>query len=302
MPRDYINEIAAFLAVARERSFTKAAAQLGVTASALSHTIKGLEERLGVRLLSRTTRSVATTDAGERLRRRVGPLMEQIDAELDDLGALRETPAGNIRITCADAVIETVFRPKLAAFLQRYPDVHVELSMDYAFTDIVAEKFDAGVRIGEAVERDMVATRIGPDWRFSVVGSPAYFERRSPPATPHELTNHNCINMRLATGGGFLRWEFRSPEGRDLNLRVEGQVAFNTALSVLGAAIDGIGLGFVPQELAAPHVAAGRLAEVLVDWCPTIDGFHLYYPSRKRNSPAFAAFVEAMRYRNSPFE
>src|SRR3954453_14239684 len=211
MPRDQINEIAAFLAVARERSFTKAAAQFGITPSALSHTVKGLEERLGVRLLSRTTRSVATTDAGERLQRRVGPLMEQIDVELDDLRALRERPAGTIRITCTDAVIETVFRPRLAAFLHRYPDIHVELSMDYAFTDIVGQKFDAGVRIGEALERDMVATRIGPDWRFSVVGSPAYFERRSPPATPHELGNHNCINMRLATARGVLRSGFRPP-------------------------------------------------------------------------------------------
>jgi len=299
MPRDQINEIAAFLAVARERSFTKAAAQFGITPSALSHTVKGLEERLGVRLLSRTTRSVATTDAGERLQRRVGPLMEQIDVELDDLRALRERPAGTIRITCTDAVIETVFRPRLAAFLHRYPDIHVELSMDYAFTDIVGQKFDAGVRIGEALERDMVATRIGPDWRFSVVGSPAYFERRSPPATPHELGNHNCINMRLATAGGFLRWEFRSPEGRDLHLRVEGQAAFNTAMSVLGAAVDGIGLGYVPQEIAAPYLASAKLREVLVDWCQMIDGFHLYYPSRKRNSPAFAAFIEAMRYRGS---
>jgi DNA-binding transcriptional LysR family regulator len=299
MPRDQVNEIAAFLAVARERSFTKAAEQFGVTPSALSHTVKELEERLGVRLLSRTTRSVATTEAGERLQRRVGPLMEQISAELDDVGALRERPAGTIRITCTDAVIETVFRPRLAAFLQRYPDIHVELSMNYALTDIVGEKFDAGVRIGEDLERDMVATRIGPDWRFSVIGAPAYFERRSPPATPHELSNHNCINMRLATASGFLRWEFRSPEGRDLHLRVEGQASFNTALSVLDAAIDGIGLGFVPQELAAPYVADGRLAEVLVDWCPIIDGFHLYYPSRKGNSPAFAAFVEAMRYRVS---
>jgi DNA-binding transcriptional LysR family regulator len=256
-----------------------------------------LEERLGVRLLARTTRNVATTEAGERLRRRVGPLMEQISAELDDIGALRDRPAGTIRVTCADAVIETVFRPKLADFLQRYPDIHVELSMDYAFTDIIGEKFDAGVRIGEALERDMVATRIGPDWRFSVVGSPSYFERRSPPDTPSELTNHNCINMRLATAGGYLRWEFRSPDGRHLNLRVEGQAAFNTATSVLGAAIDGIGLGFVPQGLVAPYLEDGRLVEVLADWCPLYEGFHLYYPSRKRNSPAFAAFIEAMRYR-----
>lgn len=298
MPRDRINDLAAFLAVAHERSFTKAAAQLGVTPSALSHAVKGLEEQLGVRLLSRTTRNVATTEAGDRLQSKVRPLMEQINAELDDVGALRDRPAGNIRITCSDAVIETIFRPKLAAFLQAYPDIHVELSMEYAFTDIVEGKYDAGVRVGEDLERDMVATRISPDWRFSVVGSPAYFERRSAPERPHDLSNHNCINLRLSTGG-FLRWEFRSPEGKDLDLRVEGQAAFNTATSVLGAAVEGIGLGFLPQDMVAPYLANGRLTETLVDWCPTIDGFHLYYPSRKRNSPAFAAFIEAMRVRKA---
>jgi DNA-binding transcriptional LysR family regulator len=297
MPRDRINELAAFLAVARELSFTKAGAQLGVTASAVSATVKGLEERLGVRLLARTTRSVATTEAGERLQRRVSPLMEQIDAELADIGKLRDRPAGAVRITCTDAVIETVFRPKLADFLHGHPDISVELSMDYAFTDIVGEKFDAGVRIGEALERDMVATRIGPDWRFAVIGSPAYFERRHPPATPHELSNHNCIGMRLATAGGLLRWEFESPEGRELHIRVEGQATFNTAVSVLEAAIDGVGLGFIPEELAAPFITQGKLIRVLNDWCPVIDGFHLYYPSRKLNSRAFAAFVEAMRFR-----
>lgn len=296
MPRDRINDLAAFLAVARERSFTKAAAQLGVTPSALSHAVKGLEEQLGVRLLSRTTRNVATTEAGDRLQLRVRPLMDQIDAELNSVGALRDRPAGNIRITCSDAVIETVFRPKLADFLRAYPDIHVELTMEYAFTDIVEGKYDAGVRVGEDLDRDMVATRIGPDWRFSVVGSPAYFARRSPPDRPQDLNNHNCINLRLSTGG-FLRWEFRSPEGKDLDLRVEGQAAFNTATSVL--VIEGIGLGFLPQEMVAPYLADGRLVETLVDWCPMIDGFHLYYPSRKRNSPAFAAFVEAMRYRSA---
>jgi DNA-binding transcriptional LysR family regulator len=296
MPRDQINQIAAFLMVAQERSFTKAASLLGVTPSALSHTIKGFEELLGVRLLARTTRNVAPTEAGERLQRKIGPLMEQISAEIEDIGTFRDRPAGTVRITCTDAVIETVFRPKLSTFLLQFPDIRVEMDMDYAFTDIVEGKFDAGVRIGESIERDMVATRIGPDWRFSVIGSPAYFERRSPPDTPYELSNHNCINMRLATAGGYLRWEFQSPEGRDVHLRVEGQAAFNTATAVLGAAMDGIGLGFVPQELAAPHLADGRLVEVLASWCPLIDGFHLYYPSRKQNSRAFAAFIEAMRF------
>lgn len=297
MPRDHINELTAFLAVARERSFTRAAAELGVTPSALSHTIKGLEERLGLRLLSRTTRNVAPTDAGERLRQRIGPLFEQVSAELDSITSMRDKPAGSIRITCDDAAIETIFRPRLGPFLQRYPDIRVELSMNYAFVDIVAERFDAGVRIGEALEKDMVATRIGPDWRFCVVGSPAYFERRSPPVTPHELSNHNCINLRMTTAGGNLRWEFRSPEGRDLTIRVEGQAIFSNSMLVLAGALDGLGLGYVPYGLAAPYLGDGRLVDVLSEWCPEYEGYHLYYPSRKLNSPAFSAFVEAMRFK-----
>ncbi|MBU6420046.1 MAG: LysR family transcriptional regulator [Proteobacteria bacterium] len=297
MPRDHINEMTAFLAVARERSFTRAAAELGVTPSALSHTIRGLEERLGLRLLSRTTRNVATTDAGERLMRRVGPLFEQVSAELDSITALRDKPAGAVRITCVDAAIELIFRPKLAAFLQKYPDITVELSMDYAFVDIVAERFDAGVRIGEAIEKDMIATRIGLDWRFCVVGSPAYFERRSAPGSPYELGNHNCINMRMTTAGGNLRWEFRKPDGQDFALRVAGQATFSNTVLVLQGAVDGLGLGYVPYGLAQPYIDDGRLIEVLSEWCPEYEGYHLYYPSRKQHSPAFAAFVEAMRYR-----
>jgi DNA-binding transcriptional LysR family regulator len=297
MPRDHINELTAFLAVARERSFTRAAAELGVTPSALSHTVKGLEERLGLRLLSRTTRTVAPTEAGERLRQRIGPLFEQLAAEIDSITSMRDKPAGSIRITCVDAAIETVFRPRLGAFLRQYPDINVEFSMDYRFVDIVAERFDAGVRIGEALEKDMVATRIGPDWRFCVVGSPAYFARRSPPSTPHELSNHNCINMRMTTAGGNLRWEFRSPEGRDLALRVDGQATFSNSLLVLAGALDGLGLGYVPYDLAQPGLRDGRLVDVLSAWCPAYEGYHLYYPSRKLNSPAFSAFVDAMRFR-----
>jgi len=298
MPRDHINEITAFLTVARERSFTRAAAELGVTPSALSHTVKGLEERLGLRLLSRTTRNVSTTDAGERLMRRVGPLFEQVSAELDSISSLREKPAGSVRVTCVDAAIELVLRPKLADFLQIYPDINVELSMDYAFVDIVAERFDAGVRIGEAIEKDMIATRIGPDWRFCVVGSPAYFERRSAPSSPYELGNHNCINMRMTTAGGNLRWEFREPNGQEFALRVTGQATYSNTILVLEGAIDGLGLGYVPHGLAKPHIEDGRLIEVLPDWCPEYEGYHLYYPSRKLHSPAFAAFVKAMRYRS----
>ncbi|WP_238123849.1 MULTISPECIES: LysR family transcriptional regulator [unclassified Xanthobacter] len=298
MPRDQINELAAFLLVARHRSFTKAAAELGVTPSALSHTIRRLEERLGVRLLARTTRNVAPTDLGEAFQRRIGPLFEQVDAEINALSAARDKPAGTIRITCDDAAIETILRPRLGDFLLRYPDIRVEISMDYALVDIVAERFDAGVRIGEAIDRDMVATRIGADWRFCVVGSPAYFERRSAPVTPQELTNHNCINMKMSTAGGNLRWEFRSPEGRDVAVRVNGQATFSNTISVLNGALDSLGLGFVPEPLAAPHLAAGRLREVLADWCPVLEGYHLYYPTRKQHSPAFAAFVEAMRHRS----
>lgn len=299
MPRDHINEISAFLAVARAHSFTKAAAELGVTPSALSHSLKGLEERLGVRLLSRTTRNVATTEAGERFKRQVGPLFDQIAEELEVISSLAGTPAGSIRITCTDHTIESIFRPRLGAFLRRYPEVRVELDMNYAFVDIVAERFDAGVRIGEALERDMVATRIGPDWRFSIVGSPSYFAERDKPATPFELDRHNCITLRMASAGGFLRWEFRSPEGKALRLRVEGQASYNTIRHVLEGAIDGLGLAFVPQELTAPYIASGQLIEVLADWCPPYDGFYLYYPSRKQNSPAFSAFVNFMRYRES---
>lgn len=297
MPRDHINEMTAFLAVARERSFTKAAAELGVTPSALSHSIKGLEDRLGVRLLSRTTRTVAPTEAGDRLQQQVGPLFEQIAFELDEIGSLRDKPAGSIRITCTDTVIETVFRSKLGPFLRQYPEIKVELDMNYALVDIVADRFDAGVRIGEALEKDMVATRIGPDWRFCVVGSPDYFEQRALPKSPQDLRDHNCINLRLAGSGGFLRWEFKSPEGRDINLRVEGQATFSTSGAALQAALDGIGLTWVPQELAASYISDGGLIECLSEWCPIYEGYHLFYPSRKQKSPAFSAFVDAMRFR-----
>lgn len=297
MPRDHINEITAFLTVAREKSFTRAAAEMGVTPSAVSHSVKGLEARLGLRLLSRTTRNVATTEAGEQLARRVGPLFEQVSAELDSITSLRDKPAGAIRITCVDVAIELVFRPKLAAFLREYPDISVELSMDYALVDIVAERFDAGVRIGEALEKDMVATRIGPDWRFCVVGSPEYFKDRSVPSSPYELSDHNCINLRMTTAGGNLKWEFQKPGGKDFSLRVSGQAIFSNSMLVLQAALDGLGLGFIPYDLARPFVESGQLIDVLADWCPEYEGYHLYYPSRKQHSPAFAAFLNAMRLR-----
>ena len=298
MARDRINDMVAFLAIARERSFTRAGAQLGVTASALSHTIKALEAQLGVRLLARTTRNVAPTEAGERLMKAIGPHFDQIETEIEALGELRDKPAGTVRITCNDYVIDTIFRPKLAAFLRDYPDIHVELAIDYGFTDIIEQRFDAGVRLGEAVGKDMIAVRIGPDWRFAVVGSPSYFERRSPPQTPQELTNHSCINLRLNSAGGLYAWEFEK-DGRELRVRVEGQLTFNSAVSVLNAATDGVGLGYVPEDLARPHIAEGRLVEVLVDWCPLLQGYHLYYPNRRQASPAFALLLEMLRYRQS---
>jgi DNA-binding transcriptional LysR family regulator len=296
MPIGDFSEMLAFLAVARERSFSKAAAKLGVTPSALSHKVSDFEARLGLRLLARTTRSVAPTEAGERLLRSVGSRVDEIEAEIAALSALRDKPAGTVRITCIDYVIETIFRPKLPAFLAEYPDIRVELSIDYGLTDIVAQRFDAGVRIGESISKDMIAARIGPDWRFAVVGSPAYFARRTPPRTPQDLTNHNCITMRLTTGGGIYAWEFEKG-GRELSVRVEGQLTFNSVVPVLGAAVDGVGLAHVPEGLARPYLADGRLREVMPEWCPTLQGYHLYYPHQRHSAPAFTKFLEAFRFR-----
>ena len=296
MPITDLSDIQAPIAVARERSFSRAASRLGVTPSALSHKIRGLEQRVGIRLLSRTTRSVAPTEAGERFLQSVGPHFEQIDAEVAALSELRDKPAGTVRITCNDYVIDTIFRPKLSAFLSDYPDIRVEFCIDYGFTDIVEQRFDAGVRLGEAVSRDMIATRIGPDWRFAIVGSPVYFERRAMPETPQDLTNHNCITLRLTTGGGIYAWELQKGD-RELNARVSGQLTFNSIVPVLNAALDGQGLGHVPEELARPHIDAGRLIEVLPEWNPHFQGYHLYYPSRRHASPAFSKFVETFRYR-----
>jgi len=297
MPSDNLNDIAAFIAVAHERSFTKAGAKLGVTPSALSHSVRGLEERLGIRLLARTTRSVSPTEAGERLVRSLGPLLEQVSAELAGLSELRDRPAGTVRITCNDYVIGTIFRPRLNDFLRRYPDIKVELIIDYGFTDIVEERFDAGVRLGEALSKDMIAVRIGPDWRFVVVGAPGYLDTHPAPATPQDLTEHTCINYRLTGVGAVYAWEFEK-EGRKLNVKVDGQLTFNSAVPVLDAAVDGLGLAYVPDDLAASYLADGRLKLVLDDWCPMIQGYHLYYPNRRQASPAFALLVEALRYRS----
>jgi len=291
-----IHDVQAFLAVAREQSFTKAAARLGITPSALSHAIKGLEDRLGVRLLTRTTRNVAPTEAGERLMRSVGPHLDQIEAELTSIGELRDKPAGTVRVSCTDDAIVTIFQPMLPGFLREFPDINVELIVDYGFTNIVEQRIDAGVRLGEALGKDMIAVRIGPDWRFAVVGSPDYFERRSPPLTPQDLTNHVAVNMRLTSAGSIYAWEFEK-DGRKLNLRVEGQLAFNNIMPVLQGAVDGIGLAYVPLDLAQPYLDDGRLMEALADWCPHFQGYHLFYPHRRQASPALSALVDALRMR-----
>jgi DNA-binding transcriptional LysR family regulator len=296
MARENINDLLTFLAVARERSFTKAAAKLGVSQSALSHAMRQLEERLGIRLLIRTTRSVSPTEAGQRLLQDLGPCFDEIEAALDALGELREKPAGTIRITAADYAIETLLWPKLMKFLCNYPDIKVELTIDNGFTDLGAHSFDAGVRLGEAVSKDMIAVRIGPDMRFAVVGAKSYFAERSPPQTPQDLTDHRCINLRLPTYGGLYAWDFEK-DGRELKVRVEGQVVFNGIFPVFNAAVDGFGLAYVPEDLAKPLLAKGRLQRVLDDWCPAYTGYHLYYPSRRHSSPAFSLLADALRHR-----
>jgi DNA-binding transcriptional LysR family regulator len=296
MQRGNLDDLKAFVAVGRERSFTKAAAKLGVSQSALSHTIRQLEARLGVRLLTRTTRSVSPTDAGERLLHTVSPRFEEIDAELAALRELRKTPAGTVRITATEYAVDMLMWPKLAKFLLKYPDIKVEISTDSVLTDIVAERFDAGVRSGEQVAKDMIAVPIGPDARMAVVGAPSYFRKRSEPKKPPDLIGHNCINLRLPTHGGLYAWEFEKG-ARELRVRVEGQLVFNGTFQMLNAALAGCGLAYVPEDLAEPHLRKGRLKRVLEDWCPPFSGYHLYYPSRRQSSAAFALLVEALRYR-----
>jgi len=296
MPRENLNDLLAFLAVAKERSFTRAAAQLGVSQSALSHTVRGLEERLGLRLLTRTTRSVAPTEAGERLLRAAGPRLEEIEAEMAALSELRDRPAGTIRITAHDHAVRAVLWPALENLLADYPDIKVEIVIDYGLTDIVADRFDAGVRTGEMVAKDMIAVRIGPDMRSAVVGAPSYFAKRARPKTPQDLTTHACINLRLPTHGGLYAWEFEKG-GRELRVRVEGQLVFNGTAPMLNAALAGFGLAYVPEDAVQAHIADGRLIRVLSAWCPPYPGYHLYYPSRRQPTPAFALLVNALRYR-----
>jgi DNA-binding transcriptional LysR family regulator len=293
MQRGNLDDLLAFLAVGRERSFTKAAAKLGVSQSSLSHTIRELEARLGVRLLTRTTRSVSPTAAGERLLQKLGPRFEEIDAELLALRELRDKPAGTIRITTME---NAILIPKLAKLMRVYPDIKVEIIIDYGLTDIVAERYDAGIRSGEQVAKDMIAMRIGPDMRMAVVGAPSYFRKRPEPKKPQELLGHNCINLRLPSHGGLYAWEF-GKAGRELKVRVEGQMTFNSATQMLNAALAGYGLAYVPEGIVQPHLAKGRLVRVLADWCQPYSGYHLFYPSRRQSSAAFSLVVEALRYR-----
>lgn len=297
MPRENFNDLQACLVVARSRSFTRAAAQLGVSPSALSHSMRGLEERLGIRLLTRTTRSVSPTEAGERLLRTVGPRFEEVEAELSALNELRQKPAGTVRITADDHSAVTILWPKLGKILPRYPDLRVEINIESGLIDIAAQRFDAGVRLGEQVAKDMVSVRIGPDVRFAVVGTKSYFAKRPVPKTPQDLVSHSCINLRLATHGGLWAWDFERNR-RELKVRVDGQLIFNNIFQVREAALNGAGLAYIPEDLAQPHLAKGQLVWVLPEWSPPWPGYHLYYPSRRQASPAFALIVDALRYRD----
>lgn len=296
MARDNINDILVFLAVARERSFTRAAARLGMTQSALSHIVRSLEQRLGVRLLQRTTRSVSPTEAGERLIRNVAPRLDEIEAEIADISDLGDKPVGTIRITAIDHVVERILWPRIAPLLPQYPDLHVEFSADYRIVDIAAERFDIGVRHGDQVDKDMVAVRITADVPMRIVGSPAYFERRPKPASLADLMKHNCITLRLSSSGGIYAWELRH-DGEDIAARVRGQAVFNDAGHHLAAALSGNGLAFLPDDLVAEHLAAGRLLSVMDDWCPSFPGLHAFYPSRRHASRALALVIDAIRYR-----
>jgi DNA-binding transcriptional LysR family regulator len=298
MPAANFHDLVAFVAVAEEQSFTRAAVKLGVSQSALSQTIRGLEARLGIRLLARTTRRVAPTEAGERLLRSVAPRFDEINAELAALSELRDKPAGTVRIAATENAAETVLWPALNRLLPSYPDIKVEIIIDYGLTDVVSERVDAGVRFGEQVAKDMIAVRIGPDIRMAVVGAPAYRAKRPSPRTPQDLTSHDCINLRLPNHGLYA-WEF-TKNGRDLRVRVEGQLAFNTTALIQQAALAGFGLAYLPETQVRTHLQSGELVRVLGSWCPPFSGYHLYYPSRRQATPAFALLVDALRYRAAP--
>jgi DNA-binding transcriptional LysR family regulator len=294
--RRNLNDLLGFVTVAREGSFTRAAASLGVTQSALSQSIRGLEERLQIRLLTRTTRSVSTTAAGERLMQAIGQRFDEIESELDALTALRDKPAGTVRITCGDHVLQSILLPRLTPLLQDYPDIKVEFDVNYGFRDIVADRFDAGVRMGNTIDKDMIAIPIGPALRLAVVASPAYFAAHPAPKLPRDLTEHRCINQRMPTSGGLYFWDFER-RGRKINVRVDGPLVFNTTPPQVDAALAGLGVVLLPEDEVMSHISAGRLVRVLEDWCPKFAGYHLYYPSRRQPSPAFSLVVDALRFR-----
>ena len=294
MARRNLNDLLSFVTVAREGSFTRAAALLGVTQSALSQAISGLEAKLEIRLLTRTTRSVSPTVAGERLVQAIGHRFDEIEAELDVLTEMRDKPAGTVRITCGDHIVRTTLLPKIAPLLKEFPDIKVEFDVNYGFRDIVADRFDAGVRLGDTIDKDMIALPIGPKLRMAAVASPAYFANNPAPKTPRDLVAHRCINMRFPTHGGLYVWEFER-QGERLNVRVDGQVVLNSTPHIVLASLEGLGIAFLPEDEFAPHIQEGRLVRVLQDWCPKFAGYHLYYPSKRQLSPAFQLVVKALR-------
>jgi DNA-binding transcriptional LysR family regulator len=294
MPKQDFNDFMWFLAVARERSFTKAAAKLGIAQSTLSHTIKRLEAQMGIRLLTRTTRSVALTEAGERLQKSLAPRIAEIEADIAALTAFRDKPSGNIRITLSDHALASLVWPKLRPVLKNYPDIKLEFSLDTAFRNIVEDGFDAGIRLGESVEKDMIAVRIGPGWRLVAVASPEYLAAHPRPEHPKDLVRHNCIKMRQSTAGGLYAWEF-GKDGQELRVRVDGQLTFNNSYAMVDAALTGYGIAYVPENIVADHIESGDLAVVLDDWSPIFDGYFIYYPSKRQNSAAFKVIVDALR-------
>lgn len=294
MNKNY-NDLLVFVTVAREGSFTKAAGILGVSQSALSHTVRGLEGRLNVRLLNRTTRSVSPTEAGERLLQSIGPKLEEIDHELEMINEFKERLGGTIRITAAEHAMTTILWPKIRLLLKKYPDLNVEISLNYGFVDIVAERFDAGVRLGESLDQDMIALPISPQMRMAVVATPEYWKQWGKPDAPHDLVNHNCINIRLPTYGGFYAWEFEK-EGKAISVNVKGQIVMTSTQTRLDAALSSLGVTYVPEDLIQEHLKTGALVRVLEDWCQPFDGYYLYYSSRKHASPAFRLLIDALRY------
>lgn len=294
MDRKNATDLLSFMAIAREGSFVKAANKLGVTSSALSHSMRAFEERLGLRLLTRTTRNVSPTAAGEQLLLSLGPLFDEIDNQIESLRALKEKPVGAVRLTCTDHVCDYIIRKKIASIVSMYPEIKIEIILDYGLTNIVDNRIDAGIRQGELISKDMIAVRISDDWRFSAVASPSYFERHAIPQTPYELTGHNCAGLRLTSGGGLWAWEFQK-QGKIISVKVDGQLSYNTIMPGLNAALDGLCLAYLPYDLTAPYIEKGELIEVLVDWSLHCQGFHLYYPNRRQPSSAFQAVVEALR-------